>query len=193
MTNHRTALITAALVAVAVFGGAAAIGINLGILNAAEASSVGQLSATDPEEGAATATVLDVTGTQQRPESPQTYIVDEAGTVEVSADWSRIWVTGVIPREGWQYRLVQNSDQQVVVTFERGERAFRFSATLANSGEIKARVDEPLTRAVAAPGASPPSASGVQKVTQPTSAASDDHDDDDDYREDDHQGRADDD
>lgn len=194
---HRTALITAALIAAVVLAGVAAIGVNLGILNAADASKVGQLSATAPQAWAVTSEALAVSSAAEEAETPQRYVVEKAGTVDVLASQSGLHVVDVNPRRGWTYRLVQTADKRVVVTFKRRATTYTFIAKLAKDGSIRARVDRPVTKVVIVPSApraaSSASTTAAQRVT-PVSTRSGDAEGENEHEGDDgHEGEADDD
>jgi hypothetical protein len=192
--RHRTALVTIALTVAVVLAGAAAIGVNLGILTAADASVVGKLPATGSEAWASTPAGADAGAAVA--DASQRYIIENAGAVVVVTDGSTVRATDVSVRRGWKYRLVQTSDARVVVTFERGKRTYKFVAEVGKDGALVARVDEPVTRVVAKPAAaSAATAAGSSSGATSSTArpAAHDADDADDYEEEEHEGGDDDD
>lgn len=191
--RHRTALITIALTVAVVLAGAAAIGVNLGILTAADASVVGKLPATGSEAWASTPALADAGAATA--DASQRYIVENAGAVVVVTDGRAVRATDVSARRGWKYRLVQTSDAKVVVTFERGKTTYKFVAAVGRDGALVARVDEPVTRVVEKPAAtSAGTAAGSSSgVTSSTAQPAAHDDDDDDHEEEEHEGGDDDD
>lgn len=196
--RHRTALVTIALTVAVVLAGAAAIGVNLGILTAADASVVGKLPATGSEVWASTSAGADA-GVAAA-DASQRYIVENAGAVVVVADGSSLRATDVSVRHGWKYRLVQTSDAKVVVTFERGKTTYKFVAKVGKDGALVAHVDEPVTRVVAKPAAASAvtaasSSGATSSPAQPTvhEDDADDHEEKEHEEEEQHEGGDDDD
>lgn len=191
--RHRHALLTAALIGAVVLAAAVAIGVNLGILNAAEAGALGQLSAAAPDDWAAAAGT-EPDQTQGSANEPQQYIVDTGGTVDVLAGETDLRVVGVDPRRGWTYRLVQTTDDKLTVVFERRDTILRFTARLTADGAIRARVTQPVTvrgSAQATTGTVQPASAGASRpvTSQPTSSVAgpdtdDEHEDDEDHADD---------
>ena len=86
--ERRTALVTAAGIAAVVVAGAFAVGANVGILDASSDDEIGTLSAAGDlvPTTAATPAPLTTTPATSTTAAAQTYLVDAAGTVTVTAD-----------------------------------------------------------------------------------------------------------
>ncbi len=150
--GHRTALITAASIAVVVLAAAIAAGANLGILNAADSRPVGTLSAATVVQTSTTKAVrahasgktaagADASGTQE-------YVIKKAGTVNVAAGRGALRLVDVKAGHGWTWALEQTADKRLTVTFRSGSKTYVFRAALGGHSSIVARVDEPVTRVV---------------------------------------------
>jgi hypothetical protein len=192
---HRTASITAASIAGVILAGGAAVGANVGILNAADNSELGSLSAdatiSTPEDiTISTVAPSGLVDDSQDGPIAQTFTVDAAGMVDVEADGSGVRVTQVRTKAGWSWEETAKSSAAVELTFTSGADTLEFVAYREVDGTLTARVDRPVT----ASGTTPPAA-----VATTGSSYDDDHDDyDDDEHEDDHdevehEGRDDDD
>ena len=211
--NKRTSFITAGAVTGVLLAGTAAVGANIGILNAADNGNVGDLSAavevSTPTETVPTSVepqVIDVyveepvdntpattTPSTTAPEAvTQEFAVDDAGTVSVEATGTGVLLDGVVAGEGWTWTSRQSADGELEVTFTSADSEYVFYASLAEDGTIVARVDEPIVNVVRVPAASSPAT--VPSNTAPSGDRNDDdrgeyHDDDDDDEhdeEDDH-------
>jgi hypothetical protein len=133
------------LVGLVLAAGAFAIAVNVGVLNAVEPAPLGSLSvalAQEPAGGAPSPVPV---------AAPQSYVVENAGTVDVAGDGAGIWVTAVRPRKGWTWKLMQEAGDMVKVTFSAKTTTYTFVATIKADGSVKARVDEPVTRTVTVP------------------------------------------
>lgn len=146
----RTQILTAAAVMAVGISGAIAVAANVGIMNAADNSTVG---------GVASAADLMPTDTQvvdvylgpdsTTPSGGQQFSVDVAGTVTVSASAGAIRLDGVAPAAGWSWALTQTDSSSLLVTFTDGTRTLEFTATAASDGTITAQVNEPVVAAAA--------------------------------------------
>jgi len=197
--TSRTTLITAVAVAGVLIAGTAAVAANIGILNASNDSSIGALSATDdlvPSTTLAddTPVLLERSTPTSAPTTTQaptttvaagaSYVVDDAGTVSVSATPGGLALLDAAPGPGWTPTATQPDPLSLRVAFDNGTRTVVFTATLNADGTIAADVTEPVIVAGAAPS---------KPVTTPPAAATprsddDQHesDDDDSYESDDH-------
>jgi hypothetical protein len=80
---------------------------------------------------------------------PGTFTVDEAGTVEIRRDGDRLILVGVIANDGWDFEAEREveegedeelSEQEIEVTFTRGDRKVEFEATLED-GELEIEIE----------------------------------------------------
>jgi hypothetical protein len=151
----RTRLITIASIVAVGLAGATAVSANIGILDSASDSPVGNASAagdlaTPPTQ------VVDVylpdTTTSTAPASTlpsadpavQQFTVDVAGTVAVAATETGLRLEQVAPAAGWSWTLSQSDPSALMVTMTNGARTFEFTATRTADGSIAASVDEPI-------------------------------------------------
>jgi hypothetical protein len=181
----RTSLVTAAAIAGVVFAGAVAIGANIGILNAADDSEIGSLSAAGDLVPADTQ-VVDVyldDPTMTTSDSPaisdsavaQEFAVDAAGTVAVIPTAAAVRLGDVAANPGWTWSLAQSDPSALAVTFTDGVRTLVFTAVLGPDGTIAAAVEEPIVSV----SSTVPTAQGEDH--------DDDEDDDDEYEDDEHE------
>jgi hypothetical protein len=152
--RHRTALITAGLIAAVILAGGVAMGANIGILNAADSRPVGTLSAVaHVQTGQSKAVRVYATGTPTSAQ-PQKYVIRKAGSVSVTAGKAGLRLADVAPKHGWTWSLAQTSDKKLTITFKHGGTTYTFVAQVGRHGAILARVDHPVTRVTpAAPSA----------------------------------------
>ena len=202
----RTSLVTAAAVAGVLIAGTAAVAANIGILNAADSSAIGDLAATDellPTAGADVPTVTvgeqSVPSTTSTPSTTtppaagaQQYDIENTGTVWVMTTTSGLALDHVAAETGWSPVLMQSDPRSLQVDFVNGERTIVFTAALADDGSIVVDVTEPTTVVAPAPvsanAQSNPGATPVPTTTYDDDDHDDDHDDDrdDDHDDDDH-------
>ena len=157
--------------------GAIAVGANIGILNAANNTSVGkvdtaaQLAVTTaaPDTTAApNTTIVDVYVTDPATTGPattaaaagQVFTVDVAGKVTLDANASGLHLADAAPAVGWTWSLNQPSATQLTVTFTNGTRTLLFHATIGADGKIAANVSEPIVQQA------PPSGGGQTGTPQ---------------------------
>jgi hypothetical protein len=196
--NKRTSFITAGAVTGVLLAGTAAVGANIGILNAADNGNVGDLNAAvevttptvptsvepqvidvyveEPAETTPMGTALSTTASEA---ITQEFAVDDAGTVSVRSTGTGVLLDGVVVAEGWSWTAGQ-TEQGLEVRFTSADSEYVFYASLAEDGTIVARVDEPMVNVVQVPAGSSP-------ATVPSNTAqSSDRDDDDPGEYDDH-------
>jgi hypothetical protein len=161
-SQHRTRWITVVSIAAVSAAGALALGANIGILDAADDSSVGTLAAagdlTPPSTqvidvyvtDAPAAPAVEAAGTTVPVSSGvpgaapgQQYAVDTAGTVTVSATDALVQLDGVAANNGWTWSSAQSDAAHLTVTFTDGTRTLDFVAALNPDGSVAARVEEP--------------------------------------------------
>lgn len=114
-----------------------AVGANLGILNSADETNVGSVSAASdliPAGSDVVDVYLDQQGTRPDPAgvnstTSRTFQVDQAGTVTVSTVDGRAQVDSIDPATGWTGRAVQASGADVSVSFTDGTQTLEFVAT----------------------------------------------------------------
>jgi hypothetical protein len=210
--NKRTSFITAAAVAGVMLAGTAAVGANIGILNAADTDIVGQLPATitvpadddttttvEPqvidvyiEDAALTATSTTLLAVEQPiggalAAGVQRFDVDDAGSVDVERTETGVLLAGVDEAAGWSWSSQQASETELVVTFTSFDTEYVFFAESGPAGTVTARVEEPIVNIVQAP-APAPQATPVVPPPANTASAGGYHDDDeshDEYEDDD--------
>jgi hypothetical protein len=191
--TSRTSLLTAAAIAGVLLAGTAAVAANIGILNAADSSTMGDLTATDellPAVGADadTATVTAETAPSTSttlPASPsagapQQYDIAGTGTVWVMTTRSGLALDHVVAEPGWSSVLTQGDLRSLQVDFTNGDRTIVFTAALGGDGTVVVDVTEPTTVLAQAPALTP------SVGATPTTAASGQYDDDDQYEDEDH-------
>jgi hypothetical protein len=157
--SGRTKLITIASIVVVGASGAFAVGANIGILNAADNTEVGALSAAgdlttpntqvvdvylDGTTTTATATVNDVAATAASAAAPQQFAVDTAGTVSLAATDTGLRLDSVTPATGWSWTLTQTQPTDLTVTLTNGVRTLEFAGSIAADGTIVGSVTEPI-------------------------------------------------
>ncbi len=183
----KTASVTAASIAGVILAGGAAIGANVGILQAADSGPLGELSA----EVAATTTTIDLPPTTEEFQTDssvvdtasqetlpqagestiQSFAIDAAGTIDLEVAEGALVIGNVSTNPGWTWVPGQATSDTVAVTFTSGGDVFEFSAMLQPDGTISANVDQPIIVQAAAP-------------SQPAAPAGRGYDDDDDRYED---------
>lgn len=156
----RTKLVTIASAVAVAAAGAFAIGANVGILNAADDTNLGELSATGavaPPSSQVVDVYLDDTtaagtaagvptgaGSSQTGPVPQQFTVDAAGSVALVSTDSGLRLDSVAPTSGWTWTLAQSQPSALSVTFTNGTRTLEFVATTSPDGTIAASVNEPI-------------------------------------------------
>jgi hypothetical protein len=195
--TSRTSLLTAAAIAGVLLAGTAAVAANIGILNAADSSAMGELTATDELLPAVGADVDTTIGTAETTSTSTTvpasasagtaqqYDIAGTGTVWVMTTRSGLALDHVVAEPGWSSVLTQGDLRSLQVDFTSGDRTIVFTAALGDDGALAVDVTEPTT--VLAP-ALTPSAGAT-----PTTAASSQYDDDQYESEDDDQYESEDD
>jgi hypothetical protein len=181
---QKTASVTAASILGVIVAGGAAIGANIGILNAADDSELGSLSAD--------ATIITPTDATAEPDGQpseggiaQAFAVDVAGTVDVEADGTGLRVIEVRTNAGWSWEETASSSESVELTFTSSDDTLEFIAYRDSDGTVTARVDRP----VATPSLTPATTHPAEDSDE---YEHDDHDDEE-PEEYEHEGRDDDD
>lgn len=149
-------LVTGVSIAAVAAAGALALGANIGILDAADNSTVGTLAAagdlTPPStqvvdvyvnDGAATTQPATTVASVPAAAGGQQYAVDTAGTVTVSALDGMVHLDQAVAVSGWTWSSTQPGPTDLTVTFTNGVRTLDFVAVLNPDGTVGARVDEP--------------------------------------------------
>ncbi len=180
---------TAAAIAGVLVAGSAAVAANIGILNAADSSAIGELAATDellPSADTSTTTfeTTTVPSTATAP-GPQRYDIESIGSVWVTTTTSGLALDQVVTDTAWTSTLSQGDLRSLRVEFTNSDRTVVFTASLADDGTVAVDVTEPTT-VVAGPAAGGSNAVGA---TPTTGTYDDDHDEyehEDDHDEDDH-------
>ncbi|MBK6968126.1 MAG: hypothetical protein IPH29_03125 [Candidatus Microthrix sp.] len=174
MLKKRT-VVTALSIAAIVVAGGAAVAANVGILNAADNTPMGTLSA-EADLATVAAPSSSSTAAATPAGTPQRFVVESAGQVEVLRDGAKLTLGEVLPSAGWQARPGAVTSDSAEVTFTSGTDELVFTATLAGDGTV--------TGAAKRPGQS------VETIPQaPATASTDGHDDDhadSDHADDDH-------
>lgn len=195
--SGRTRLITIVSIVAVALAGATAVSANIGILDSASDSPVGNASITGDLATPSTQ-VIDVylpnstaaveQSTTTTPTSPTTdpvkvqeFEVDVAGTVAVAATDAGLRIDHVTPAAGWSWSLSQSDPSTVMVTMTDGARTFEFIATKTADGTVAASVSEPIETPA------PATTAGSYNDEN------DDHDDHEEHEEDEYEGGDDDD
>jgi hypothetical protein len=152
---HRTALVAAGSIAVIVVAGVAAVGVNLGILNAADSRPAGKLSASSGARPDASTMVIPsaaavTTATDRPATSPHKYMIKKVGTFGLEADKRGVRMVDVNPKKGWAWTLRQTSDRRLELTFRRGSSTYVALASLKRHHAVVVRLEHPVTRTVPA-------------------------------------------
>ena len=199
--TSRTTLVTAAAIAGVLIAGTAAVAANIGILNAADDSALGELAATDellppavtldPTTVATVATTAPsstVVETTLPTGVAQQYDIEGAGSVWVMTTTSGLALEHVVAVPGWSPLLSQGDLRSLRVDFTNGDRTIVFTASLGVDGTVVVDVTEPSTVFAQAPaagatqnpvGASPTTSSGYNDDDDEY----DEYDDEDEYDE----------
>jgi hypothetical protein len=188
--------VTAAAIAGVLVAGTAAVAANIGILNAADSSAIGDLAVTDellPTAGAdgdTSTTVLQTTtvppttvATTPEGVLPQQYDIENTGTVWVVTTTSGLALDHVVAEAGWSPALTQSDLRSLQVQFTNGERTIIFTAQLADDGSVVVDVTEPTTVIAATPASTGAASTPGAAPTPTTATYSDDDDDHDEYEE----------
>jgi hypothetical protein len=182
----RTRLITVVSIVVVGLAGATAVSANIGILESASDSPVGNASVTgglDTEQTRvvdvylpqATTTTVATTAVALSDADPtvQKFAVDVAGTVALATIDTGVRLDEVTPSTGWTWSLAQEDPNALTVTMTNGTRTFEFTATATPDGNIVASVNEPIVSAA-------PAGNGADYQDDDHDDEHDDHDDQDD-------------
>ena len=165
MLKKRT-VVTALSIAAIVVAGGAAVAANVGILNAADNTPMGTLSA--EADLATVAAPSSISTTAATPAgAPQRFVVESAGQVEVLRDGAKLTLGEVLPSAGWQARPGAVTSDSAEVTFTSGTDELVFTATLAGDGTV--------TGAAKRPGQS---VETIPQATASSTSSAGDHDDD---------------
>jgi hypothetical protein len=183
--KNRTSLVTAAAVAGVLIAGTAAVAANIGILDSADDSAIGDLAATDEllptaDAGTTPSTTMAVTEVTAPPTTAagpavQQYDIEATGTVWVATTRSGIALDHVDTMDGWIAALSQNDLRSLQVLFTNGDRTVVFTAALGDDGSVIVDVTEPTTVVAATPGGA--TAAGSTSSASSSSQYDDDHDD----------------
>ena len=195
----RTSFVTAAAIAAVLVAGSAAVAANIGILNAADSSAIGDLAATDElltATAPATPTAMveapvnpSTVTTMPPTTGPQRYDIANTGSVWVMTTTSGLALDHVVAEPAWISALSQGDLRSLRVVFTNGDRTIVFTAALADDGSVTVDVTEPTTVVATAPAATGTQSTAVVTPT-PTAAT---YSDDDHYENDEHEGADDDD
>jgi hypothetical protein len=177
---HKTALATAASVAVVVLAGATAVGANIGILDSGDDGAFGQLSAVSVPSSTVT-TSSAPTGTAPTATAPvgpevTTFDVEGIAAVTVSRDGTALTVVAVEPQAGWTWS-VERDDGEVEVELRSATEEVDVYLTVVD-GQIQTRVERTPLQVSSAATAPPTGQSG---------GYDDDEYEDDDHEDDDHE------
>ncbi|MCL1592811.1 MAG: hypothetical protein M3132_00485 [Actinomycetia bacterium] len=156
--KHRTAIVTAASVAVVILAATAAIATNLGILNSGtDTGEVGALSVATaqefdpaPSSPAATApesTATDDVGTQASDQAApageiSAYVVGDAGTATLANDGSMLTIIEVQTSSGWETAQVLDGTAVDIGFVGSDGTVLRFLATINADGSVETVVED---------------------------------------------------
>ena len=136
--------------------GTVAVAANIGILNAADDSALGELAATDellPSAPAPDPTTISTVETTLPAGTAQQYDIEGAGSVWVQTTTSGLALDHVEAVSGWSPLLSQGDPRSLRVDFTNGARTIVFTASLGGDGAIVVDVTEPSTALAQAPAA----------------------------------------
>ena len=194
---RKTAAITAASIAGVVLAGSAAVGANIGILDAADDTGLGTLSAeaaiSAPAETTGATVELDpspatseVTVAPTDDSGVQSFAVDAAGTVDLETDDSGLHVKAVHANDGWSWQETASGPNAVAITFTSGGDTLEFVAALNADGSIDAGVDRPIFTSAPAAASSPSPATAGTYEDDDEYEHDEDHDEYEDHDDDEH-------
>ena len=141
MLKKRT-VVTALSIAAIVVAGGAAVAANVGILNAADNTPMGTLSA-EADLATVAAPSSSSTAAATPAGTPQRFVVESAGQVEVLRDGAKLTLGEVLPSAGWQARPGAVTSDSAEVTFTSGTGELVFTATLAGDGTVTGAAKRP--------------------------------------------------
>ncbi|HMS49579.1 hypothetical protein [Candidatus Neomicrothrix sp.] len=141
MLKKRT-VVTALSIAAIVVAGGAAVAANVGILNAADNTPMGTLSA-EADLATVAAPSSSSTTAATSAGAPQRFVVESAGQVEVLRDGAKLTLGEVLPSAGWQARPGAVTSDSAEVTFTSGTDELVFTATLAGDGTVTGAAKRP--------------------------------------------------
>ncbi len=174
--KHRTALVTAASVAVVILAATAAIATNLGILSSGtDTGEVGALTVASTEQSevppANLVSIVDEEATEAASDTDPApageitaYAVGDAGVVTLNNDGSMLTIDNVTTNAGWRTAQILDGTSVDVGFATADGQVLRFVAELDETGTIQTLVED---------------------LTPGASRYDDDHDYDDDHRYDD--------
>jgi hypothetical protein len=175
--KHRTALIVAASIAAVVFAAAIAVAVNLGILTAADASPVGQLTTTTVAQQAASpvaayqTTTPEPAATVKPHRQTQKYVIKKAGAVQIAFSEKAVRFVSASAKGHWTWKLSQSGDKKLTVTFAHGSDTYTFVAQVGKSGKVTAKVDHPVTKVLPSSGGGTTWTAAPAPVASQTAAA----------------------
>jgi hypothetical protein len=151
--KHRTAIVTAASIAVVILAATAAIAANLGILNSGtDTGDVGSLTVNSTVLGTAPSQVVRVqdpeaTATSSESGTPPSgeilvYAVGDAGLVTLASDNSMLTVVEVTTNPGWQTAQVLDGTGVDIGFVSSDGTVLRFVAGFDASGIVLTSVDD---------------------------------------------------
>ena len=147
---RKTAAITAASIAGVVLAGGAAIGANIGILNAADDDSLGTLSATAITAPAMESLTSTAETADAKSSNIQSFAVDAAGIVDLAVTDQGLQLIDVRPNDGWTWSEMDGGDGSISVSFASATDSLEFAAARNPDGTIAALVDRPAAPMLAA-------------------------------------------
>ncbi|HDH25902.1 MAG TPA: hypothetical protein ENH00_06895 [Actinobacteria bacterium] len=152
--KHRTAVVTAASIAVVILAATAAIAANLGILNSAtDTGDVGALTVTSSVLGTAPASqVVQIEDTEAAVTSSESdsqpagevlvYAVGDAGIVTLVSENSMLTVLEVTTNPGWQTAQVLDGTGVDIGFVNTDGTVLRFVAGFDTNGTVTTAVDD---------------------------------------------------
>ena len=142
MLKKRTVVTTLSIAAIVLAGGAA-VATNVGILNAADNTPMGTLSAEADLATMAPPSSPSSTSPATTAGTPQRFAVEDAGQVEVFRGGTKLTLGEVVPAAGWQARPGAVTSNSAEVTFTSGADRLVFTATLASDGTVTGAAKRP--------------------------------------------------
>lgn len=142
---ERTKIITSISIVAVVVAAAAAVGANVGLLENATGTKVGELAAagdlpTTAAAGTATTApaAVDPGGSAA---GSQSFLVDRAGSVTVTPEPAGLRLGAVEATPGWTWSVSEQGTTHLVLLFTDGSSSLRFTARTGADGTVTGSVE----------------------------------------------------
>jgi hypothetical protein len=179
---ERTRIITSISIVAVVVAAAAAVGANVGLLENATGTKVGELAATGDLPTTAAGSVGSAgpgpaVDAGDQAAGSRSFVVDRAGTVTVTPGPAALRLGAVAATPGWTWSVSDQGPAHLVLRFTDGADSLLFTARTAVDGTVTGSVE---------PVGSPPGSTAADHEDDDRGEDDEgDHDEDDDRGEDD--------